>query len=79
MVLGARIGQGWIDQHEANSKAKNVLFMCLSIPEFERISNLDMAHEICSTLKRDIMRALLMSKLDSLSHIVESTRILVVS
>ena len=52
MVLGAHIGQEKIDQHDANSKARNALFSCLLIPEFEQVSNLDTSHKICSTLER---------------------------
>ena len=62
-----------IDRYEANDKARNALFSCLLIPEFKRVSNLDTAHEIYLT-SRDIMRALLMSKLDCLRHIIKSTR-----
>ena len=53
VVLGSCNGQEQIDQHKANSKARNALFSCLWIPKFEQNSNLDTSHEICSTL-RDI-------------------------
>jgi len=62
-----------IDRYEANDKARNALFSCLLIPEFKQVLNLDTAHEIWFT-SRDIMRALLMSKLDCLRHIIKSTR-----
>lgn len=39
IVLAARVGEEQIDQHGANSKARNALFACLSLPEFERVSN----------------------------------------
>ena len=40
VVLAARIGQEQIDQHEANSKARNAIFSCLSLSKFEWLSHL---------------------------------------
>jgi hypothetical protein len=52
VVLAAQIGQEQIDQHEANSKARNAIFSCLSLSEFEPVSHLDTAREIWLTLQR---------------------------
>ena len=52
VVSAARVDQFQIDQHEANNKARNALFGSLSLPEFDRVSNLAMAHQIWSTLER---------------------------
>jgi len=49
VVLVAQVDQFQIDQHEANNKAWNALFASLSLPEFDRVSNLAMAPEIWST------------------------------
>jgi hypothetical protein len=51
-VLAARVDQLQIDQHEANSKARNALFSILSLLDFERVQNLETAREIRSTLER---------------------------
>ena len=45
-VLAARVGQEQIDQHNANSKACSVLFLSLSLFEFERVSDRMTAREI---------------------------------
>ena len=45
-MLAARIGQEQIDQHNANSKARSVLFSSLLLPEFERVSDCTTAREI---------------------------------
>ena len=36
-MLGARINQEQIDQHNANSRARSVLFSSLWLLEFERV------------------------------------------
>ena len=46
VVLEARITQDQIDQHNANSKARNVLFSSLSLFELERVSDCMTAREI---------------------------------
>ena len=46
VVLAARIGQEQIDQHEANSKARDAIFSCLSLSEFDRVSHLSTTREI---------------------------------
>jgi len=51
-VLAARVGQEQIDQHEANSKARNALFSCLSPTEFNRVSHHATAREIWKTLEK---------------------------
>jgi hypothetical protein len=38
--------------HDSNNKARNALFSCLSLGEFERVGHLTMAHQIWSTLER---------------------------
>ena len=50
-VLAARVGQEQIDQHEANSKARNALFSCLSPTEFNRVSHHATTREIWKTLE----------------------------
>ena len=45
-MLAARVGQEKIDQHNVNSKARNVLFSSLSLSEFERVSDCTTAREI---------------------------------
>ena len=50
-ILAARVGQEQIDQHEANSKARNAFFSCLSPTEFNRVSHHAMAREIWKTLE----------------------------
>ena len=52
VVLAAQVDQFQIDQHEANNKVRNALFASLTLPEFDRVSNLAMAHQIWSTLER---------------------------
>jgi len=61
-VLAARVGQEQVYQHEANCKARNALFLCLSPTEFDRVSHRAMAQEIW----KNIMRELLMLRPDSL-------------
>jgi len=51
-VLAARVGQEQIDQHEANSKAHNAIFSCLSPTEFDRVSHHTTAREIWKTLEK---------------------------
>ena len=51
VVLAAQVDQFQIDQHEANNKSRKALFASLSLPEFDRVSNHAMAHEIWSTLE----------------------------
>ena len=51
IVLDARNTQDQIDQHNTNSKAHSVLFSSLSLSEFERVSNLVTAREICVRLQ----------------------------
>ena len=50
-VLNARVGQEQIDQHDANNRARSLLFQSLSIPEFERVSDCTTAHEIWTRLQ----------------------------
>lgn len=50
-VLAARVGQDQIDQHNANSKARTVLFSSLSMPEFERVQDLRTARDIWEKLQ----------------------------
>ena len=38
--------------HDSNNKARNALFSCLSLGEFERVGHLTTAHQIWSTLER---------------------------
>jgi hypothetical protein len=38
--------------HDPNNKARNALFSCLSLGEFERVGHLSTAHQIWSTLER---------------------------
>jgi hypothetical protein len=38
--------------HDSNNKARNALFSCLSLGEFERVAHLTTAHQIWSTLER---------------------------
>jgi hypothetical protein len=38
--------------HDLNNKARNTLFSCLSLGEFERVGHLTTAHQIWSTLER---------------------------
>jgi hypothetical protein len=38
--------------HDSNNKARNTLFSCLSLGEFERVGHQTMAHQIWSTLER---------------------------
>ena len=46
IVLDARNTQDQIDQHNANSEARSVLFSSLSLSEFERVSDSTTAREI---------------------------------
>ena len=71
MVFAVWASQDQIGRHEANNKARNAFFSVLALPEFEHVQNLEIAREI-GPPSRDIMRALLMSKLDS-RPTVEST------
>ncbi|MGZ7907532.1 hypothetical protein, partial [Haemophilus sp. SZY H53] len=52
VVLAARVTQLQIDEHDANSRARNALFSCLSMSEFDRVSHLPTAREIWATLMR---------------------------
>jgi len=45
-VLAARVGQEQVDQHNANSRARSVLFSSLRDTDFERVSDCKTAHEI---------------------------------
>ena len=49
-MLAALVGQEQIDQHNANSRARNALFSCLSPTEFDRVSHLSTAREIWGKL-----------------------------
>ena len=42
----------WLEFHDTNNKARNAMFSCLSLAEFERVRHFAMAHEIWSTLER---------------------------
>jgi len=50
-VLAAHVGQEQIDQHNANSRARAVLFSSLSLSEFERVSDCATAREIWGRLQ----------------------------
>ena len=52
VVLAARATQHQIDGHDANSRARNALFSCLSMREFDRVCHLAMDREIRATLMR---------------------------
>jgi hypothetical protein len=41
-----------VEFHDSNDKARNALFSCLSLREFERVGHLAMAHDIWSTLEK---------------------------
>jgi hypothetical protein len=41
-----------VEFHDSNNKARNALFSCLSLGEFERAGHLAMAHGIWSTLEK---------------------------
>ena len=45
-MLAAHVGQEQIDQHNANSKARSVLFFSLSLSESERVSDCTTSREI---------------------------------
>jgi hypothetical protein len=45
MVLAAVVGQEQIDQHNANSKARSVLFLSLLLSEFEQVSDCTTARD----------------------------------
>ena len=49
-VLAARVGQEQVDQHNANSRARSVLFSSLKDCEFERVSDCSTAREIWQKL-----------------------------
>jgi len=49
-VLAALVGQEQIDQHNANSRAHNAIFSCLSPTEFDRVSHLSTTREIWGKL-----------------------------
>ena len=51
-VLVVRATPLQVESHDANNKARNALFSCLSLSEFERVGHLDTAHEIWSTLEK---------------------------
>ena len=51
-VQGARIMPLKIEFHDSNNKARNALFSCLPLAEFERLGHLGMTHEIQSTLEK---------------------------
>jgi hypothetical protein len=40
-----------VEFHDSNNKARNALFLCLSLGEFERVGHLATTHEIWSTLE----------------------------
>ena len=50
-VLAARVGQEQVDQHNANSRARSVLFSSLRDTDFERVSDCKTAHEIWKRLE----------------------------
>jgi hypothetical protein len=41
-----------LEFHESNNKARNTLFSCPSLADFERVGHLATAHRIRSTLER---------------------------
>jgi hypothetical protein len=41
-----------VEFHDSNNKARNALFWCLSLGEFERVGHLVTTHEIWSTLEK---------------------------
>jgi hypothetical protein len=41
-----------VELHDSNNKARNTLFSCLSLGEFQRVGHLSTAHEIWSTLEK---------------------------
>jgi hypothetical protein len=41
-----------MELHDSNNKARNALFSCLSLGEFERVGHLTTAHQVWSTLER---------------------------
>ena len=46
VVLEAWITDAQVTQHASNARARSILFSCLSLLEFERVSSLTMAREI---------------------------------
>jgi hypothetical protein len=46
-----RITSVQLEFHDSNNKARNSLFSCLLLGEFERVGHLATAHEIWSTLE----------------------------
>jgi hypothetical protein len=51
-VASQRITPIQVEFHVSNNKARNALFSCLSLGEFERVGHLATAHEIWSTLEK---------------------------
>ena len=49
-VLAARVGQEQIDQHNANNRARSILFSSLKEADFERVSDCKTAREIWNRL-----------------------------
>ena len=50
-VLAAHVGQDQIDQHNANSRARSLLFSALRDADFERVSDCSTAREIWRRLE----------------------------
>jgi hypothetical protein len=51
-VASQRITPIQVEFHVSNNKARNALFSCLSLGEFERVGHLATAHENWSTLEK---------------------------
>jgi hypothetical protein len=51
-ATSARITLIQMEFHDLNNKARNTLFLCLSLAEFERAGHLATTHQIWSTLNR---------------------------
>jgi hypothetical protein len=51
VVLAVRVTLEQIEQHESNNKARTILFSCLSLSEFERVSDCTTAREIWERLR----------------------------
>jgi hypothetical protein len=51
-AASARITPIQIEFHDSNKKARNTLFSCLLLPEFERVGHLATTNQIWSTLER---------------------------
>ena len=75
IVLGTRITQDQIDRRNANSRARNALFSCLSLSGFGRVSNLTTAREIWVKFQ-SYHEGLLRSRPDSFRRISVSMRTL---